>query len=438
MLSAEVLIIGAGAAGLAAAEVLSGAGLSVIVLEARDRVGGRCWSRIDPALPIPVEMGAEFVHGRPAATLDRLRRAGIRLLGRSGTRWLAQNGSLIPIDRSALLAEVERAMATVGLPRRDVSFRSYLDGSLAPYLSTSARELALRMAEGYNASDPGQVSARAIVEEWTGDGSVGDVTFRPAGGYGALMADIARRIVDAGVALRLRSVVHTVGWRRGKVEVEGTHRGEAFRVSAERAIVTLPLGVLQAPAGAAGAVRFRPALAEKQRPLQLLASGPVLRVAMRFRSMFWERLEKGRYRDAGFMQSPDAPFVTYWTSLPARAPLLVAWAGGSRTYPLAQLSAAAVKRHAAASVAALFGSRADVAAQLAATYFHDWQRDPYARGAYAYVKVGGGRARRALAAPLRGTLYFAGEATDCEGEPGTVAGALLTGERAARELLEHA
>ena len=66
---------------------------------------------------------------------------------------------------------------------------------------------------------------------------------------------------------------------------------------------------------------------------------------------------------------------------------------------------------------------------------HDWQRDPYARGAYGYVLANGGGARRALARPLEGTLFFAGEAADVEGEGGTVAGALNSGGAAARALL---
>ncbi len=76
-------------------------------------------------------------------------------------------------------------------------------------------------------------------------------------------------------------------------------------------------------------------------------------------------------------------------------------------------------------------------ARLEAAWLHDWQEDPCARGAYSYVTVGGGRARRALAAPLRDTLFFAGEATDYEGEHGTVAGALRSGVRAARELVKR-
>jgi monoamine oxidase len=71
---------------------------------------------------------------------------------------------------------------------------------------------------------------------------------------------------------------------------------------------------------------------------------------------------------------------------------------------------------------------------LEETWHHDWQSDPFARGAYSYVLTGGKKARRALAKPIDDTLFFAGEATDATGEAGTVAGALLSGIRAAREV----
>jgi len=432
----DVLIIGAGAAGLAAAAELSRSKLSVLVLEARDRIGGRCWSRYEPGLPVPVEMGAEFVHGRPAVTFSLLQQAGIAAIERLGGRWFLQDGRLRPRNRAEIFTQIQRAMEEAGALRKDVSFETYINRDLRDRLSPEARTFALRMVEGYDAADPARASARAIVEEWTGEGTANDASFRPLGGYGALLGSLAGALDGSRIRLQLQSIVHAVQWKRGSVEIEGAHLGQPFRESAPRAIVTLPLGVLQMPPGTRGAVRFSPVLEEKRRALDRLASGPVLRVALRFRAAFWEEIGKGRYRDAGFLQAPDAPFPTFWTALPMRMPLLIAWAGGTRAQRMAGETAPAVIRRALASLGMLFGGKVDIPAQLEAAYFHDWQRDPYARGAYAYVKVGGSGARKALTAPLRETLYFAGEATDFEGEAGTVAGALQSGMRAARALLD--
>ena len=135
---------------------------------------------------------------------------------------------------------------------------------------------------------------------------------------------------------------------------------------------------------------------------------------------------------------PEAEFPTFWTPAPARAPLLVAWAGGPRAQRLAAGAAPAeIARKALASLELPFGKKIDLKTQLRAYYYHDWQQDPYARGAYSHVTVGASDARAALARPLEDTLFFAGEATD-EEEGGTVAGALKSGQRAVRELLAAA
>ena len=252
------------------------------------------------------------------------------------------------------------------------------------------------------------------------------------------MDALAGALDGSTVELRLETVVRAVRWKRGSVTVEAMARGKAFRATAPRAIVTLPLGVLQSPPGAPGAVRFAPALAGKRTALEGLVSGAVVRMPLLFRTPFWEELEGGRYRDVTFFHSPAAAFPTFWTAHPARAPLLVAWAGGPKALRLAGASIRALTREAVASLTSLFGAKARIEGRLDAAWAHDWQQDPYARGAYSYVAVGAHGARKALAAPLQDTLYFAGEATDFEGEHGTVAGALRSGTRAARQVLKDA
>ena len=128
-------------------------------------------------------------------------------------------------------------------------------------------------------------------------------------------------------------------------------------------------------------------------------------------------------------------FPTFWTTLPVRTPLLVAWAGGPRAARMSKATKSEVIEHAFASFVSLFGERMDLAESLAGAWVHGWLRDPFARGAYSHVLVGGDDAVDRLAKPLGGTLFFAGEATDTGGEAGTVAGALQSGERAAREVL---
>ena len=434
----EILVLGAGAAGLMAAAELAAAGRSVLVLEARDRVGGRIWTRQEPGLAVPVELGAEFIHGEAPVTMGLLRRFGGAAVDTEGAHWTFRRGRLSL--RGDLFRRVHAALSghRGRLRARDLAFADFLDRIPAARLPRDARELALALVEGFDAADPAEVSARSIVAEWVGGEALDSPQFRPLGGYGALLAPFAASLEQSGVALRMNAVVRAVRWRRGAVEAGGVRLGEEFRVQAKRAIVALPLGVLQQAPGAPGAVCFDPPLAGKQKALQMLGSGPVLKAMLRFREAFWERAGGGACRNAAFFHAPDAPFPTFWTALPVRVPLLVAWAGGPRAARLAGAGEDAVLQVALDSVRAIFGSRLVGRARLESAAVHDWQRDPCARGAYSYVRAGGGDARRALARPLEGTLFFAGEAADTSGEAGTVAGALESGWAAARAAIRTA
>jgi monoamine oxidase len=401
----EVIVIGAGAAGLAAAEALVRAGRSVLVLEARDRVGGRVWTRRMPGLAVPVELGAEFVHGEAAVTHALLEKAGVGTVASGRAQRYAAGGRLRPVDsfRQAQLAMQNKS----ALQDRDLSFAAFLARQRG--LPSITKTFAHLMVQGFDAADPARASARAIAEEWGEGGALGGAQPRPRGGYGPMLDWLAQRLVERGGRLRMQSVVREVRWKRGRVEA----LGEAFGFTARQAIVTLPLGVLQS-----GAVRFIPTLKRAQ-ALKRLASGPVIKAALRFPTAFWER----QHRGVAFFHAPRAAFPTFWTPLPARAPLLIAWAGGPKaTQPTMQAIRSSLK--------AIFG-RAEEPDQV---LIQDWQADPFARGAYSYVLVDGEGARQQLAEPLAGALFFAGEATSSE-DSGTVAGALQSGQRAARELL---
>jgi monoamine oxidase len=403
--TADVIVIGAGAAGLAAADELKRAGCSVLLVEARDRVGGRCLTRRLPGLPVPVELGAEFIHGRPQATLSLLQRAGIPAVDSTRTQLIAFEGRLRPVN---MFTQAQR-VARRPVKGRDISFRAFLARQRLPRLT---RALGTMMVQGFDAADPRQASAREIVEEWSG---LSALQPRPQGGYGPLLESL----ITNETKVQLQTQVRAVRWSRGSVEVEGTFRGEPWRAWAPRAVITLPIGVLPS-------IRFSPRLTSKGPALARLASGPVIRVAMAFRSAFWEKDHPG----VAFFHSPGAAFPTFWTPLPMHAPLLTAWAGGPKAARLSGASEERLLKHALESVRSVLGKNEEPVAFLV----HDWQADPYARGGYSYVRVGGTSAREELAQPLEGTLYFAGEATDVE-QSGTVGGALASGQRAARELL---
>jgi len=387
----------------------------VLVLEARERVGGRCWTRRMSGLEIPVELGAEFIHGEAASTHAFLAEAGIAAVDSTREQRYLERGRL---RRMNAFVEAQRAVAHAPPLKRDISFAALLARTR---VNRKTKTFARMMVQGFDAADPAHVSARSILEEWGEGGSLGASQPRPQGGYGALFDWLAQSVVAHGARLRLDAPVKALTWKRGGVVV----KGPSFAFRARRAVVTLPLGVLQS-----GAVRFSPSLKMKTAALGKLASGPVIRVAMRFHTPFWE----ARAPEVAFFHVPEGPFPTFWTPLPMRAPLLTAWAGGPKAARLTGSSKDALLAAALRSVGMVFGpGRAEE--ELAAALVQDWHADPCSRGGYSYVRVGGQGAREQLAEPIEDTLFFAGEATDID-EAGTVAGALRSGARAAREALK--
>ena len=433
----DVVIIGAGVSGLAAASELRKSGLSVLILEARDRVGGRAWTRCEPDLSAPIELGAEFIHGRIPETFELLHEVGKAALDTSGAHWTLRDGKLVQ-NTEDLLSDIQNALARSKiLQQPDISFQAWLNRSDQYGLSSDAAAMAKTFVEGFDAADPARVSTHFVAKEWGAGGMLDSPQFRPLGGYSSVLGALAGSLDRENIRLQLQTVVHEVRWRRGSAQIDATFLDQPFSVQAPCVIVTLPLGVLQAPADTLGAVRFVPQLDAKQKALEGLASGPVLKLSLRFRRAFWEELDGGAYLSAAFFHAATTAFPTFWTSLPLRAPLLTAWIAGPKAARLSTAEMPHIVEQALESLSVVFGGRSRSEFQLESAYLHNWQTDPFARGAYSYPAVGGSGARSALAAPLQDTLFFAGEATDTQDGAATVTGALQSGDRAAREVIER-
>jgi monoamine oxidase len=427
----DVVIIGAGVSGLSAASELRKSGLSILVLEARDHIGGRAWTRHEPGLSAPIELGAEFIHGRVSETFELLHEVGKAALDTSGAHWTLRDGKLVQ-NTENLFGDIQNALERSKiLNKPDVSFLSWLDGSDQYGLSKEAATMAKAFVEGFDAADPAKVSAHFVAKEWGAGGMLDSPQFRPLGGYSSVLSALAGSLERDNIRLQLQTVVRQVRWKRGSVEIDVTRFDQSYTVKATTVIITLPLGVLQA-----GTVGFEPALREKKQALEGLVFGPVLKLSLRFRTAFWEELDDRKYAGASFFHSAETAFPTFWTTLPLRAPLMTAWIAGPKAAHLSTREMPHIVGQALESLSTVFGGRPQSKLELEAAYLHNWQTDPFSQGAYSYIGVGGADARRALAAPLEYTLFFAGEATD-EDEAATVGGALQSGARVAKEILER-
>jgi len=437
---ADVIIIGAGAAGLSAARALSERGFDVIVLEARERLGGRVFTHRDRDTPVPIELGAEFIHGSADELAEILKDGRIAAVDISGRRWQMMGEKLRPADD--FWPSLDRVMRRLDAKRTpDRSFREFLEQKPGGRRLATDRKLALNFVENFHAADPSLVSERALAD---GGSPRGDVRERRIGrvidGYHRVIEWIAAPIIDR---IRLSAIATRVRWAPGNVVVETRHPDGRSRptVEAGAAIIAVPLGVLKADPGDTGAIEFDPDLRAKRAALEKLAMGTVTRITLRLSERFWasewyaKQIGNESLDTLSFLQSQDEHFPVWWTAYPVRAPVIVGWHGGVAGAALAQLASEEIEELAVQSLARQFRvAPRKMRDMVEGSWYHDWEHDPFARGAYSYQMVGGLEAPAALARPLRGTLFFAGEAAGEEGNTGTVHGAIGTGRRAADEV----
>ena len=418
MSDVDVAVIGAGLAGLGAATALRAAGRSALVLEASDRIGGRAWTTHPAQLGgVWFDMGAVWLHS-------------------------AEINPLVPIARAAgdtLLRSDELRVERTFVGTREATAEEYADygGAWQRYEDRAAVILRTRddvpMAEVARSmpDDPWAVT----VETWEGPiiccASADEFSLRdwyrnllsgsnlvPQGGIGAF---VARRLGE-GLDIRCATPVTKLSWNGSGVSVE-TLRG---RVTARSAIVTVSTGVL-----AAGAIAFDPPLPpEVLSSIHALPMGLAMKVALRATGP--DRLDLPLHCSVDRQVKRSGDPTMGFQCWPYKRDYVQGWVGGPVAWELARAGEAAAVDFALGQLRALFGGRVDRLFGGGQTLVTRWDADPFVRGAYSFVRPGDADARIALAQPLAdGRLLFAGEACH-NGMAGTVAGAWISGQDAAR------
>lgn len=403
----DVVIVGAGAAGIAAARTLMAAGKSVVILEAADRIGGRAFTE-SARLGLPFDHGCAWLQGPGDLALTELaRERGYTLVDHSDPSEAVYVG-----DRRATVSERRAYWSTYGkiedaledADDRDVPAASVIPPGLD--WTGTVQSWIGAMDHGVDFADLSTADFNAY-EEY-------DTDYLLAEGLGTLVAEAGQ-----GLPVKLSTPVTGIDWSGDGVAVETA----AGTLRARACIVTVSTGVLRS-----GAIRFAPALpGETAEAVDTLPMGLLTKIALRTDGESFGLSENAwlAYKVPSEMPAEAAFFLTR----PFGQPLLVGFVGGAFGWELSRAGADAAIEFATGELVSMLGS--DVRKHLTGGLMTDWATNPHTLGAYTAAEPGHFAARARLAAPVGGRIFFAGEAVG-GGFMSLCSGAWLSGEATAR------
>ena len=416
----SLLIIGAGASGLMAASRLA-EDFDITILEAKDRTGGRIWTKNSPHTKLPIEAGAEFIHGHQPLTIDLLNKAGIPYTAVEGKMYALDNGQLV--EETEQVPGWEELLHAMQQVKEDMSLQDFLEQYFGGQEHAALRQHTIGFAGGFDLADPGRASVRALYEEWSNEE---EDNFRIAGGYGALINFLKEECERKGCHIVLNAPVRQVDWEKDTVTIY-TEAGEKY--FAGKLIITVPLAVL-ASSGSRYSINFTPPLREQEEALQQMGIGKVIKAVLVFKQTFWKK-------DAGFIFSNEA-FPTWWTQLPDTAPVITGWAGGAKAAALEEHSDDELLHVALASLSGIFNIPVEeLKNNLTHPDITNWQAEDPGLSGYSYDTLQTGEARKLLKNPVANTIYFCGEALYEGTAPGTVEAAMVSAKLLAEGILDE-
>ena len=464
----DVVIVGAGVAGLAAAATLTCRGVRVLVLEAKSQIGGRVWTDNIQTVsgPATVEYGAEFVHGDPRFLFEPDLIKGIKFRTMDSKLILGWRGKEIELKRfwgtgGTLHRYFETVAATtkVSVSVEEAILAGLATGRLTPFDCIQLRT----HFEGMHAGSLEQLDARAVAvmekAATSANGMQEQSYVHSSAGY----ASIPTRLLDSCAAefleLRHGCPVKSIEWTQRPIRVhfsEEASFGRHAMVEAERVIVAVPLGVLKQDRSQQSAISFFPEFTAHRAAISGLRMGEVFKATLIFRSPFWathaaRSVRRGKALNSQYARTfmaPLLPIPIWWTREGIRdqhggdgeqLTTVVGWAFARKAESLlqAQRSEEEMRSVAIASFSrALQCRRGVVEQQLLGYASYDWSSDPWTCGGYSYAPKGCFDSHRQLSMPLGDLLFFAGEASDFLGMNGTVHGAINSGHRSAEQVLK--
>jgi len=427
MKNADVIIIGAGAAGLMAAYELSKAGKQVIVLEARGRVGGRMHTLNDD---LHTELGAEFIHGDLPVTLQLLKDANVESIPASGEMWHSRDGKFS--KNAEQFEHWDLLMEKLDQLEKDISIGDFLQQEFGDEKYTSLRAWVTRFVSGYDTADPFRASAFALRREWQSEND--DTQHRVKAGYGRMINYLVNTSEQNGTRFYLNTIAKHIHWTHGQVEVI-TSSNESFK--AKQLIIALPLGVLKADLSEQASITISPSVGMCKEAISQIGFGSVVKVLLQFKTAFWEdqSITGADLGDMGFILSGEA-IPTWWTQHPSPSTLLTGWLGGPPAARKKDMSNDELLEEGLQSLSRIFNiDISKLKSDLLTSHVVNWTTDPFTLGSYAYDTLESAEARKILNTPIDHTIYFAGEYLYDGPAMGTVEAALTSGMETARKLI---
>jgi monoamine oxidase len=363
-------------------------------------------------------------------TRQLLNEAKIKYTPVIGDMWEVEDGKWK--CENELFENSDLLIGALGKLQEDISIKNFLIREFSEKKYSGLCSSLTSYIEGYYAGDPANTSALSFYKEWQ---SEDENQYRVSGGYLSLLEFLENECMNAGNAIQLSTIVKRIVWSKGKVEVTD-HRNKTY--AAEKILITVPTGVWLSEASDKASIIFMPEIPDKIEAAKQLGNGYAIKIQLEFENIFWENL-----KPVGTIDLKQFSFIfsnetvgTWWTQYPEHIPLLTGWIAGPEAGELKNATHETLVDMAIKSLASIFSiTETEIKANLKSTQTFNWPEDPFTLGGYSYSTLKSKNARKILSAPVEQTLFFAGEALYEGTETGTVEAALVSGRKAAAQIL---
>lgn len=422
----DVAIIGGGAAGMMAAKILSGAGKKILLLEARDHLGGRIHSVAN--FSFTAEGGAEFIHGNLQTTFDLLKEAGLKKAKIKGDFCRVTSGRWTKEDN--IVPYWNLLIKKLNACNENITVEKFLTEFFYQKKYENLRKQFKKYVEGYDAADTGKASVLAIKKEMEHEEQD---QYRPVKGYYALIEFLKKSCLKKDVTIKFKEPVTQIKIKRS-IEIITTYE----RYVSEKLIIAVPLAILQTNKNTAGYIDLPETLNSYIKAARKIGNGGVIKFLLEFDSAFWldkAFLKEKKVHPPSYFFA-DTIIPTWWTQHPSKTPLLTGWVGGPTSFKMKNYSQKKFKSLLLESLSSIFSLPASELEKRLVNYkVINWIKEPYIRGGYSYATVRTKKAREFIGQPFKNSIYFAGEYLPGN-SASTVNDALQSGIEAAGQILK--